>query len=143
MPLPNIGSMDGNTGRSEGATAEKAVPFPCAVVDPNRSFVELRVGEPQPGARSVSHRLRPTRSGVRRRVAAFTRPFPSKKARGTLMAIHSKHLETLEAVITTALNIVRNRPLADLYVRKDYLNHFRIRVQLESGQRYVMTIREE
>jgi hypothetical protein len=27
MPLPNIGSMDGNTGRSEGATAEKAVPF--------------------------------------------------------------------------------------------------------------------
>jgi hypothetical protein len=33
-PLPNIGSMDGNTGRSEGATAEKAVPFPCAVLDP-------------------------------------------------------------------------------------------------------------
>jgi hypothetical protein len=54
MPLPNIGSMDGNTGRSEGATAEKAVPFPCAVIDPNRSFVELRVGEPRPGARSVS-----------------------------------------------------------------------------------------
>jgi len=24
---PDIGSMDGNTGRSEGATAEKAVPF--------------------------------------------------------------------------------------------------------------------
>jgi hypothetical protein len=63
--------------------------------------------------------------------------------RGTLMAIHSKHLETLEAVIATALNIVRNRPLVDLYVRKDYLNHFRIRVQLESGQRYVITIREE
>jgi hypothetical protein len=42
-PLPNIGSMDGNTGRSEGATAEKAVPFPCAVIDPSRSFVELRV----------------------------------------------------------------------------------------------------
>jgi hypothetical protein len=54
VPLPNIGSMDGNTGRSEGATAEKAVPFPCAVIDPNRSFVELRVGEPRPGARSVS-----------------------------------------------------------------------------------------
>jgi hypothetical protein len=54
MPLPKIGSMDGNTGRSEGATAEKAVPFPCAVLDPNRSFVELRVGEPRPGARSVS-----------------------------------------------------------------------------------------
>ena len=45
------------------------------------------------------------------------------------MAIHSKHLETLEAVIATALNIVKNRPLVDLYVRKDYLNHFRIRVQ--------------
>jgi hypothetical protein len=34
MPLPSIGSMDCNTGRSEGATAEKAVPFPCAVLDP-------------------------------------------------------------------------------------------------------------
>jgi hypothetical protein len=58
------------------------------------------------------------------------------------MAIHSKHLETLEAVIATALNIVKNRPLADLYVRKDQ-SHFRIRVQLESGQHYVITIREE
>jgi hypothetical protein len=30
MPLPNIGSMDGNTGRSEGATAEgRAVPVRC------------------------------------------------------------------------------------------------------------------
>ena len=53
MPLPNIGSMDGNTGRSEGATAEKAVPFPCAVRDPNRSFVEVRAGEPRLGARSA------------------------------------------------------------------------------------------
>ena len=35
------------------------------------------------------------------------------------MAIHSKYLETLEAVIATALNIVKNRPLADLYVRRD------------------------
>jgi hypothetical protein len=59
------------------------------------------------------------------------------------MAIHSKYLETLEAVIATALNIVKNRPLVDLYVRKDYMGHFRIRVQLESGQRYVITIREE
>src|SRR5262249_26607053 len=33
-----IGSMDGNPGRSEGATAEKAVPSPCAVLDP-RPFV--------------------------------------------------------------------------------------------------------
>jgi hypothetical protein len=59
------------------------------------------------------------------------------------MAIHSKYLETLEAVIATALSIVKNRPLADLYVRKDYMGHFRIRVQLESGHRYVITIREE
>ena len=59
------------------------------------------------------------------------------------MAIHSKHLETLEAVITTALNIVKNRPLADLYVRRDYTGDFRISIQLENGQRYVITIREE
>jgi hypothetical protein len=58
------------------------------------------------------------------------------------MAIHSKHLETLEAVIATALNM-KNRPLADLYVRRDYTGNFRIKVQLESGQRYVITIREE
>ena len=49
------------------------------------------------------------------------------------MAMHSKYLEALEAVIATALNIVKNRPLADLYVRKDHTGHFRIRVQLESG----------
>jgi hypothetical protein len=60
-----------------------------------------------------------------------------------LMPIHSKHLETLKAIIATALNIVTNRPLADLYVRKDYMGHFRIRVHLESGRRYVITIREE
>jgi len=30
------------------------------------------------------------------------------------MAIPFKHLETLEAVIATALNIVKTRPLADL-----------------------------
>jgi hypothetical protein len=54
-PLPNIGSMDGNTGRSEGATAEKAVPFPCAVLDPNRSFVELRVREPRQGLVAFRH----------------------------------------------------------------------------------------
>jgi hypothetical protein len=63
---------------------------------------------------------------------------------GTLMvAIRSEHLETLETVITTALNIVKTRPLADLYVRRDYTGEFRIRVQLESGQRYVITIKEE
>jgi hypothetical protein len=48
------------------------------------------------------------------------------------MAIHSKYLEALEAVIATALNIVKNRPLADLYVRKDHTGHFRIRVQRSS-----------
>jgi hypothetical protein len=38
---------------------------------------------------------------------------------------------------------VKNRPLADLHVRRDYTGDFRVRVQLESGQRYVITIREE
>jgi hypothetical protein len=51
--------------------------------------------------------------------------------------------ETLEAVIATALNIVKNRTLADLYVRRAYTGEFRIRVQLESGRRYVITIKEE
>ena len=60
-----------------------------------------------------------------------------------MVAIRSEHLETLEAVITTALNIVKTRPLADLYVRRDYTGDFRIRVQVESGQRYVITIKEE
>ena len=60
-----------------------------------------------------------------------------------MVAIRSEHLETLEAVITTALNIVKTRPLADLYVRRDYTGEFRIRVQLESGRRYVITIKEE
>ena len=59
------------------------------------------------------------------------------------MAIQSTHLESLEAVISTALNIVKNRTLADLHVRKDYTGEFRIRVQLESEQRYVVTIKEE
>ena len=59
------------------------------------------------------------------------------------MAIHSKYFETLDAVIATALNIVKNRTLADLYIRRDYTGEFRIRVQLESGQRYVITIKEE
>jgi hypothetical protein len=60
-----------------------------------------------------------------------------------MVAIRSEHLETLEAVITTALNIVKTRPLADLYVRRDYTGEFRIRVQVESGQRYVISIKEE
>ena len=59
------------------------------------------------------------------------------------MAIHSKHLETLEAVIATALNIVKNRTLTDLYVHRDHTGQFRIRVQPESGQRYIITIKEE
>jgi hypothetical protein len=60
-----------------------------------------------------------------------------------MVVIRSKHLETLEVVIATALNIVRSRPLADLYVRGDYTGEFRIRVRLEGGQRYVITIKEE
>ena len=59
------------------------------------------------------------------------------------MVIHSERLATLEAVLATALNIVKNRTLADLYVRRDYTGEFRVRVQLESGQRYVITIKEE
>jgi hypothetical protein len=59
------------------------------------------------------------------------------------MAIHSTHLETLQAVIATALNIVKNRTLTDLHVRKHYTGEFRVRVHLESGQRYVITIKEE
>jgi len=110
---------------------------------PNRSFVELRVREPRQGL--VAFRIAFDRRGAehaRRRAATFPRPFPSKKApeEETLMAIH---LETLEGVIATALNIVKNRPLADLHVRRDYTGDFRIRVLLQSGQRYVITIREE
>src|SRR5262245_16136860 len=97
-----------------------------------------------PPARDADASLRPTQSGARGMVAAFQRPLPPRKApeEALLMAIHSKHLETLEAVISTALNIVKNRPLADLYVRKDYMGQFRVMVQLKSGQRYVITIRE-
>jgi hypothetical protein len=89
--------------------------------------------------------FRPTQSGARGIVAAFRRPLPLRKApeEALLMAIHSKHLETLEAVVATALNIVKTRPLADLHVRRDYKGDCRIRVQLESGQRYVITIKEE
>jgi hypothetical protein len=53
------------------------------------------------------------------------------------------HLETLEAIIATVLNIVKNRPLTDLYVHGDHMGHFRVRVQLESRQRYIITIKEE
>ena len=38
---------------------------------------------------------------------------------------------------------VKNRTLGDLYVRRDYKGEFRISVQLESGRRYVITIKEE
>ena len=60
-----------------------------------------------------------------------------------MVTIRSDHLEALEGVITTALKIVKSRPLADLYVRRDYTGEFRVRVRLESGQRYVITIKEE
>jgi len=53
------------------------------------------------------------------------------------MAIQSTHFQNLEAVIATALNIVKNHTLADLHVRRDYTGAFR------SGARYVITIKEE
>jgi hypothetical protein len=46
---PEYWIMDGNTGRSEGATAEKAVPFPCAVLDPNRLFLNRALASPDQG----------------------------------------------------------------------------------------------
>ena len=60
-----------------------------------------------------------------------------------MVTIRSDHLEVLEEVIATARKIVKTRLLADLYVRRDYTGEFRIRVKLESGQRYVITIKEE
>jgi hypothetical protein len=44
---------------------------------------------------------------------------------------------------TISISQRQHRRLADLYVRKNYVGEFRIRVQLESGQRYVITIKEE
>jgi hypothetical protein len=38
IPLPNIGSMGGEYGRSEGATAENAVPFPGASQNSGRNL---------------------------------------------------------------------------------------------------------
>jgi hypothetical protein len=49
------------------------------------------------------------------------------------MAIHSKYLETLQAILGTALNIVKSRMLADLYVRREYTGDFRVRVKLDNG----------
>jgi hypothetical protein len=57
--------------------------------------------------------------------------------------IHSKYLETLEAILGTALNIVKSRMLADLYVRREYTGDLRIRVKLDNGDRYIITIKEE
>ena len=77
---------------------------------------------------------------------AFDRKRSARKSAGggkVMVKIRSDHLEALEAIIATALNIVKSRPLADLYVRRDYTGEFRIRVQLESGQRCVITIKEE
>jgi hypothetical protein len=49
------------------------------------------------------------------------------------MAIHSKYLETLQAILGTALNIVKSPMLADLYVRREYTGDFRVRVKLDNG----------
>ena len=86
-------------------------------------------------------RERSAREG--RRTPATIHSYKSAGGGKLMVKIRSEHLETLEAVITTALNIVKTRLLADLYVRRDYTGEFRIRVQLESGQRYVITIKEE
>jgi hypothetical protein len=59
------------------------------------------------------------------------------------MAIHSKYLETLQVILETALNIVESRMLADLYVRREYTGDLRIRVKLDNGDRYIITIKEE
>ena len=59
MPLPNIGSMDGNTGRSEGATAEKAVPFPCAVLDPTVRSLNCAYASPRQGLVAFRHLQKP------------------------------------------------------------------------------------
>jgi Polyphosphate kinase 2 (PPK2) len=50
------------------------------------------------------------------------------------MAIPFKHLEPSSQLHS---NIVKTRPLADLYVPRDYTGEFRVRVQLDSGQRYM------
>ncbi|TMJ64947.1 MAG: hypothetical protein E6G80_20765 [Alphaproteobacteria bacterium] len=59
------------------------------------------------------------------------------------MAIHSKYLERLEAILGAALNIVKSRMLADLYVRREYTGDLRIRVKLDDGDHYIITIKEE
>ena len=59
------------------------------------------------------------------------------------MAIHSKHLERLEAILGAALNIVKSRMLADLYVRREYTGDLCIRVKLDDGDHYIITIKEE
>ena len=41
------------------------------------------------------------------------------------------------------LNIVKSRMLADLYVRREYTGDLRIRVKLDNGDRYIITIKEE
>ena len=33
--------------------------------------------------------------------------------------------------------------LADLYVRREYTGDFRVRVKLDNGDRYIITIKEE
>ena len=86
-------------------------------------------------------RKRSAREG--RRAPATIHSWTSAGGGKLMVKIRSDHLEALEAVITTALNIVKSRPLADLHVRRDYMGDFRIRVRLESGQRYVITIKEE
>jgi hypothetical protein len=37
----------------------------------------------------------------------------------------------------------QSRMLADLYVRREYTGDLRIRVKLDNGERYIITIKEE
>jgi hypothetical protein len=59
------------------------------------------------------------------------------------MAIPSRYLETLEAILGTALNIVKNRTLADLHVSREYTGTLRVRIKLDNGERYIINIKEE
>ena len=99
-----------NTGRLEGATAEKAVPFPCAA---RRSFV-LRFAA-QPMAFSVVVPARAARLlKSRDQVAATLAMSPKQLARQSRMSIcpawHSPTGRTRRAILFTALAIAA--PLA-------------------------------
>src|SRR5262245_47539526 len=92
IPLPNIGSMDGDAGCSEGATAEKVVPFSCAVPrsQPFRSLCAPSAGrvectsEINAGVAALAYRARSSethRLASRAERGARLRPVPPRGAR--------------------------------------------------------------